>query len=148
MCNPSQGFYGENNLDDEMTETTITKENIMYQMPPDELLYEWFREAQTSKTEKFTVEMYDDGGYATNAYDVIFRVVEWCNSRKELKPVKITAELTITPEEFEKWCDGTFYQLNGCIINLLRGLFTISLKLLMILVNIRIISTPQLMLME
>ena len=23
-----------------------------------------------------------------------------------MKPVKITAELTITPEEFEKWCDG------------------------------------------
>ena len=23
-----------------------------------------------------------------------------------MNPVKITAELTITPEEFEKWCDG------------------------------------------
>jgi hypothetical protein len=23
-----------------------------------------------------------------------------------MKPVKITAEITITPEEFEKWCDG------------------------------------------
>jgi Uma2 family endonuclease len=23
-----------------------------------------------------------------------------------MKPVKVTAEITITPEEFEKWCDG------------------------------------------
>ena len=23
-----------------------------------------------------------------------------------MKPVKITAEITLTPEEFEKWCDG------------------------------------------
>ena len=23
-----------------------------------------------------------------------------------MKPVKIIAEITITPEEFEKWCDG------------------------------------------
>lgn len=23
-----------------------------------------------------------------------------------MKPVKITAEITITPEDFEKWCDG------------------------------------------
>lgn len=23
-----------------------------------------------------------------------------------MKPVKITAELTITPEDFEKWCEG------------------------------------------
>lgn len=23
-----------------------------------------------------------------------------------MKPVKITAELTLTPEEFKKWCDG------------------------------------------
>lgn len=55
----------------------------MTQMPPDELLYEWFREAQTSKTKKFTVNLYDDGGYDTNAYDVIQRVIEWCNSHKD-----------------------------------------------------------------
>jgi hypothetical protein len=27
-------------------------------------------------------------------------------SNQEMKPVKITAELTLTPEEFQKWCDG------------------------------------------
>ena len=105
-----------------MTETTITKENFMYQMPPDELLYEWFREAQTSETKKFTVEMYDDGGYATNAYDVILRVVEWCNSHKELtvteptKPIPTEQSIartqrgtTITKEELDRLWNALEY---------------------------------------
>ena len=105
-----------------MTETTITKENFMYQMPPDELLYEWFREAQTSETKKFTVEMYDDGGYATNAYDVILRVVEWCNSHKEFTVTEPTKRIsteqsigrtqrgtTITKEELDRLWNALEY---------------------------------------
>ena len=105
-----------------MTETTITKENFMYQMPPDELLYEWFREAQTSETKKFTVKMYDDGGYATSAYDVILRVVEWCNSHKELtvteptKPIpteqsiaRTQRETTITKENLDRLWNALEY---------------------------------------
>lgn len=105
-----------------MTETTITKENFMYQIPPDELLYEWFREAQTSETKKFTVRMYDDGGYATNAYDVILRVVEWCNSHKELtvteptKPIPTEQSVartqrgtTITKEELDRLWNALEY---------------------------------------
>lgn len=86
MTTPKETYeYCEQLIDDQ-----LTKENLMYQMPPDELLYEWFRESQTSKTKKFTVQMYDDGGYAANAYDVILRVVEWCNSHKELTVTELT----------------------------------------------------------